>query len=238
MTDEKCGFFRTAIKITCPFHYEIILHRLSLDQVFILRLSPISMGPANRKQGKYSHMNVSIKQNEVQSFQDPPRIDIPKQISEPHDPTHEIFLCSSKTQLSELPKNLKQIMEDDADNYSQLEDEYMDSKGCEVYVNERDGEVSVCFQGHAKATDRENGHFEPNTGEELHYNFWEFESPEDMKIWTACILADAAQIKSSHLNEAVRSQQQYITFRVNKQLNSDAFVPPKRIPVKRKRDES
>ncbi|KAA6358522.1 MAG: hypothetical protein EZS28_045951 [Streblomastix strix] len=198
----------------------------------------MAMGPVNRKQGKYSRMSDSINQNEVQSQKDPPRIDIPKQISEPHEPNRETFHCSSKTQLSDLPKNLKQIMEDDADNYTQLEDEYMDSKGCEVYVDERDGEVSVRFRGQAKAIVRENGHFEPNSGEELLYNFWEFESPEDMKIWTACILADAAQIKSSHLNEAVRSQQQYATFRDNKQPNSDAFVSPKMIPVKRKRDES
>ncbi|KAA6399048.1 MAG: hypothetical protein EZS28_005429 [Streblomastix strix] len=113
----------------------------------------------------------------------------------------------------------------------------MDSKECEVYVNERDGEVSVRFRGQAKEIVGENGNFEPNTVEELHYNFWEFESPEDMKICSANILADAAQIKSSHLNEAIRSQQQYATFRDNKQPISDAFVPPKRIPVRLKRDE-
>ncbi|KAA6358011.1 MAG: hypothetical protein EZS28_046461, partial [Streblomastix strix] len=61
------------------------------------------------------------------NIHDPPRIDIPIQISEPHEPTQEIFHCSSKTQLSDPPKNLKQIMEDDADYYTQLEDEYMDS---------------------------------------------------------------------------------------------------------------
>ncbi|KAA6395095.1 MAG: hypothetical protein EZS28_009379 [Streblomastix strix] len=198
----------------------------------------MAMGPVIRKQGKYSRMSDLVKQNKVQSQKDPTRIDIPIQISEPHEPTQETFHCSSKTQLSDLPKNLKQIIEDDADNNTQLEDEYMDSKGCEVYVDERDGEVSVRFRGQAKAIVRENGHFEPNTGEELHYNFWEFESPEDMKIWTACIVADAAQIKSSHLNEAVRSQQQQATFWDNKQPNSDAFVPPKMITVKRKRDES
>ncbi|KAA6373505.1 MAG: hypothetical protein EZS28_030969, partial [Streblomastix strix] len=87
----------------------------------------MTMGPVNRKQGKYSRMSDSIKQNEVQSQQDPPRIDIPIQISEPHESTQEIFHCSSKTQLSDPPKNLKQIMEDDADYYTQLEDEYMDS---------------------------------------------------------------------------------------------------------------
>ncbi|KAA6354712.1 MAG: hypothetical protein EZS28_049761, partial [Streblomastix strix] len=76
------------------------------------------MGPVNRKQGKYSRMSNSITQNEVQSQKDPPHIDIPKQISDPHEPTQEIFHCSSKTQLSDLPKNLKQIMEDDADNYT------------------------------------------------------------------------------------------------------------------------
>ncbi|KAA6389117.1 MAG: hypothetical protein EZS28_015358 [Streblomastix strix] len=198
----------------------------------------MAKGPVNRKQGKYSRMGDTIKQNEVQSQKDPPRIDIPEQISEPHKLTQEIFHWSSKTQLSDLPKNLKQIMEDDADNYTQLENEFTYSKGCEVYVDERDGEVSVRFRGQAKTIVRKNGHFEPNTDEELHYNFWEVESPEDMKIWTACILADAAQIKSSHLNEAVLSQQQYATFRDNKRPNSDAFVPPKMIPVKRKRDKS
>ncbi|KAA6392569.1 MAG: hypothetical protein EZS28_011905 [Streblomastix strix] len=146
----------------------------------------MAMGPVNQKQGKYSSMSDSINRYSTDR---------------------------RKTQLSDLPKNLKQIMEDDADNYTQLEVKYMDSKGCEVYFDERDGEVSVRFRGQAKATVRENGHLEPNTDEGLHYNFWEFESPEEMKIWTACIPADAAKIKSSLLNEAM-------------------------IPVKRKRDES
>ncbi|KAA6365186.1 MAG: hypothetical protein EZS28_039287, partial [Streblomastix strix] len=143
----------------------------------------MAMIPINRKQGKYSHMSDSIKQNEVQSQNDPPRIDIPKQISEPHEPTKEIFHCSSKAQLSDFPKNLKQIMEDVADNNTQFEDDYVDSIGCDVFVDERDSEVSIRFRGQAKAIVRENGHFEPNTGEELHYNFWEFESPENMKLF-------------------------------------------------------
>ncbi|KAA6372677.1 MAG: hypothetical protein EZS28_031797 [Streblomastix strix] len=178
------------------------------------------MGPVNRKQGKYSRMCDSTKQNEVQSQKNPNYTDILKQISELQERTQEIFHCSSKTQTSDLPKNLKQIIEDNADKYTQLQDEYMNSKECEVYVDGKNGEVSVRFWGYAKAIFRENGHFEPNTGEELHNNFQKFESPEDMKIWTAYILADGAQIKSSNLNETVRSHQQYATFRDNKQSNS------------------
>ncbi|KAA6359879.1 MAG: hypothetical protein EZS28_044594 [Streblomastix strix] len=224
--------------VISPFHYEIIQLPLNLDYLLILRLQPMAMGPVNRKQSKYSRISDSTKQNEVQSQKDPNCTDILKQISELQEPTHEIFHGSSKTQPSDLPKNLKQIIEDNADYYTQLEDEYMDSKGCEVYVNEKDGEVSVRFWGQAKAIVKENGHFEPNTGEELHNNFWKFESPEDMKIGTAYMLADGAQIKSSNLNEAVRSHQQYATFKDNMQSNSDAFVLPKMIQVKRKRDKS
>ncbi|KAA6366085.1 MAG: hypothetical protein EZS28_038388, partial [Streblomastix strix] len=51
----------------------------------------MAMGPVNRKQGKYSRMSDLVKQNKVQSQKDPPRIDIPIQISEPHEPTQETF---------------------------------------------------------------------------------------------------------------------------------------------------
>ncbi|KAA6384548.1 MAG: hypothetical protein EZS28_019925 [Streblomastix strix] len=114
----------------------------------------------------------------------------------------------------------------------------MDSKPCEVYVDERDGEVSIRFRGQTKTIVKENGYLKPNIGEELYYKFQEFESQEDMNIWTACILAEAAQIKFSHLNEAVRSQKQYITFRGNKQPIGEAVVPLKIIPIKHKHYES
>ncbi|KAA6384231.1 MAG: hypothetical protein EZS28_020242 [Streblomastix strix] len=183
-------------------------------------------------------MSDSTKQNEVQSQKDPPRQDISNTIPEIHQSSSQIQKHSSKIQFPDLPSNIKDILSDDADNYIQLEDEYMESKSCEVFVDERDGEVSVRFRGQVKAIVRENGHFEPETKEELHYGFWEFESPEDMKIWTACILADAAQIKSSRLQDAVQSQSQNVTFRSQKQPVVDVFLPPKMIPVKRKRDES
>ncbi|KAA6380317.1 MAG: hypothetical protein EZS28_024157 [Streblomastix strix] len=183
-------------------------------------------------------MSDSTKQNEVQSQKDPPRIDVPKIIPETHGTNKDIQQCSSQTPFFSLHSNIKDILSDDADYYTQLEDEYMEMKGCEVFVDERDGEVSVRYRGQIKAIVKENGHFEPVTGQELQYSFWEFETPEDMKIWTACILADAAQIKSSRLSEVVQSQSQKVTFRSQVQPSSEAFIPPKMVPIKRKREES
>ncbi|KAA6404404.1 MAG: hypothetical protein EZS28_000063 [Streblomastix strix] len=148
--------------------------------------------------------------------------------------SRQILKQSSKIQFSDLSCNIKDGLSDDADNYTLLEDEYMQSKGCEAFVDEIDDDVSVRFHGQVKAILKENGHFEHETKEELHYSFWEFESQENMKIWTAYVLADAAQIKSSHLQNVVQSRLQSVIFRVQKQLVVDVFIPPKMIPMKRK----
>ncbi|KAA6378753.1 MAG: hypothetical protein EZS28_025720, partial [Streblomastix strix] len=166
-------------------------------------------------------MSDSTEQNEVQSQEDPPRQDISNTVPEIH-----------------LSKISLIFLSDDTDNYTQLDDEYMESKGCEIFVEERDHDVSVRFRGQVKAIVGETGHFQPETKEELHYGFWQFQSPEDMKIWTACILADVAYIKSSRLQDDVQLTSKSATFRSQTQPVFDVFVPPKIIPVKRKRDET
>ncbi|KAA6363483.1 MAG: hypothetical protein EZS28_040991 [Streblomastix strix] len=59
-----------------------------------------------------------------------------------------------------------------------------------------------------------------------------------MKIWAACILVDAAQIKSSRLSEVVQSQSQKVTFKSQGKPSIEAFIPSKMVSIKRKREES
>ncbi|KAA6360990.1 MAG: hypothetical protein EZS28_043483, partial [Streblomastix strix] len=180
-------------------------------------------------------MNDSTKYNEMQYQKDPPRQDISNTDPEIRQSSSQIQKHSSKIQFSDLHSNIKDFLSEDADNYIQLEDEYMESKDCEVFVDERDGEVLVRFRSQIKAIVRENGHFEPEIKEELHYCSREFEYPEDLMIWIAYILSNVAQIKSSRLQDAFQSQSQTVTFRSQKQPVVDVFLPPKMIPVKRKR---
>ncbi|KAA6400161.1 MAG: hypothetical protein EZS28_004309 [Streblomastix strix] len=102
-------------------------------------------------------------------------------------------------------------------SYIQLNDEYMDSKGCEIYVDERNGEVTVHFHGEVKAVVKENGIFEPGTDEILHCGFFDFEDDEKLGLCSACILADAAQLNQAQLESLIQSQSQNTAFRSQKQ---------------------
>jgi hypothetical protein len=112
---------------------------------------------------------------------------------------------TQKLQISKLPRNFRDVLNDDADNYTQLDDEYMDSKGCEVYVDERSGEVTVRFRGEVKAVVKENGLYAPDTGEILQCGFFEFEDDEELGLWSACVLADAAELKQAQLQSLIQS---------------------------------
>ncbi|KAA6396107.1 MAG: hypothetical protein EZS28_008371 [Streblomastix strix] len=124
---------------------------------------------------------------------------------------------TQKLQIPKLPGNFRDVLNDDADNYTQLDDEYMYSKGCEVYVDERSGEVTVRFRGEVKAIVKENGLYAPDTDEMLHYGFFEFEYDEKLGLWSAYKLAYAAELKHAQLQCLIQSQSQNVTFRSQKQ---------------------
>ncbi|KAA6364475.1 MAG: hypothetical protein EZS28_039998, partial [Streblomastix strix] len=120
---------------------------------------------------------------------------------------------------------------------SRLQDGNIEMKGYIVFVCERDGDVSIRYRGQIKAIVKMNEHFESVTGEEQNYNFYQFQSPEDMMIWNAFILTDAAQINSSSLSEVVQSSSQKVTFRSQQQHSNDVFIPPRMVPIKNVSDK-
>ncbi|KAA6362477.1 MAG: hypothetical protein EZS28_041997 [Streblomastix strix] len=119
-----------------------------MDYPFYCETVTYGNGSSQPKKGKYSYMSESTKLNEVQSQKDPQSQEILKILPETHE-----------------------VLSDDDDYESQLKDEYMVINCCEVFVSERDGEVSVRYYGQIKAIVKENAHFEPVTGLELHHNF-------------------------------------------------------------------
>ncbi|KAA6352819.1 MAG: hypothetical protein EZS28_051654 [Streblomastix strix] len=59
----------------------------------------------------------------------------------------------------------------------------MDLKCCEVYVDERNGEVTVRYSREFKAVVKKNGLFAPDTGELLRCSFFYFEDDEEFGPW-------------------------------------------------------
>ncbi|KAA6357588.1 MAG: hypothetical protein EZS28_046885, partial [Streblomastix strix] len=76
------------------------------------------------------------------------------------------------------------------DSYTRIDDDFMEDKGCEVYVSEQTGEVQVRFRGIPNTIVKKQGLFRIQTNVRQDYQFWEFESDEEMKLWVACIQAD------------------------------------------------
>ncbi|KAA6355538.1 MAG: hypothetical protein EZS28_048935, partial [Streblomastix strix] len=184
------------------------MHPLNLDYLLFMRLQPYTMGPINRKILIFTQLQKGV---------------LPQ---------------TQKLPISKLPTNFRDILNDDADNYIQLDDEYMDSKCCEVYVDERSGEVTVRFRGEVKAVVKENGLYAPDTGELLHFGFFEFEDNEELSLWSAYVLADAAELKQAQLQSLIQSFSQNVTFRSQKQPGKSNEPLSDMIVAKRKRDGS
>jgi hypothetical protein len=79
----------------------------------------------------------------------------------------------------------------------------MDGRGCDVYYDLKENQVLILYNGETRAVVREDGHFSPNTNRRLDAYFWGFDPPEDMTLWTACILAEAAYLRAKHLEKGV-----------------------------------
>ncbi|KAA6317499.1 MAG: hypothetical protein EZS28_055089 [Streblomastix strix] len=88
---------------------------------------------------------MSVDMNSKSSFQQqkPLHHNIPALIPETCQLQKGILSQTQKVQTSKFPKNSMDVLKDDADNYTQLDDEYMESKGSNVYVDERIREVQA-----------------------------------------------------------------------------------------------
>ncbi|KAA6385649.1 MAG: hypothetical protein EZS28_018826, partial [Streblomastix strix] len=162
-------------------------------------------------------MSVDLNSQSSSSQQEPHHHDIPVVISETSRLQKSVLSHTQKLQISKLPRDFKDVLNDDADNYTQLDDGLMESKGCEVYVDERSGEVTERFRGEVQAVVKENGLYAPDIGEILQCGFFEFEDDEELGILSACVLADAAELKQAQLQSLNQSQSQNMTFRSKKQ---------------------
>ncbi|KAA6375809.1 MAG: hypothetical protein EZS28_028662 [Streblomastix strix] len=162
-------------------------------------------------------MSVDLNSQSSSSQQEPPHHDIPAVIPETSQLQKGVLSQTQKLQNTKLPRNFRDVLNDNADYYTQLDDEQIDSKGCEVHVDERCEDVSVRFRGEVKAVVKENGLYAPDTGEMLQFGFFEFEDDEELGHWSACVLADAAELKQAQLQSLIQSQSLNATFRSQKQ---------------------
>ncbi|KAA6385957.1 MAG: hypothetical protein EZS28_018514 [Streblomastix strix] len=98
----------------------------------------------------------------------------------------------------------------DLSKYKVIEDEFMEEQGYKVYWNELTGQVHIFRRGKFLAIAKEDGIFQAHTDFRLDANFWDFESKEDMALWNAAILAEAAvaraEIKRKRESEARQEQ--------------------------------
>jgi hypothetical protein len=76
--------------------------------------------------------------------------------------------------------------------YKVIEDDFMEEQGCKVYWNEQTGQVHIFRRGKFLAIAKEDGIFQAHTDVRLDADFWDFDSKEDMALWNAAILAEAA----------------------------------------------
>ncbi|KAA6368142.1 MAG: hypothetical protein EZS28_036331 [Streblomastix strix] len=114
----------------------------------------------------------------------------------------------------------------------------MDLKCCEVYVDERNGEVTVSYRREFKAVVKKNGLFAPKTVEILHCSFFDFEDDEELSLWSAYIQTDAADLKQAQLQNLIQYKSQNTTFWSQKQRAKGARLMNNMIAAKRRRDSS
>ncbi|KAA6387214.1 MAG: hypothetical protein EZS28_017257 [Streblomastix strix] len=183
-------------------------------------------------------MSIDLNSQSSASQQETPHHDIPALISETSQLQKGVLSQTQKLQITKLPRNFRDVLNDNADYYTQLDDEFMDSKGCEVYVDERSGEVTVRFRGEVKAVVKENGLFASDTGEMLQFGFFECEEDEELGLWSACVQADAAELKQAQLQSLIQSQSQNATFRSQKQPIKVIEPLNSMVSAKRKQDGS
>ncbi|KAA6401466.1 MAG: hypothetical protein EZS28_003000 [Streblomastix strix] len=124
------------------------------------------------------------------------------------------------------------------ETFTRIEDDFMEEKGCEVYVGEQTGEVQVRFRGLVKAVVKEQGLFRAHNNERQDAQYWEFQSEEELRLWVACILTDAASVKNERLQTTIRASHAKIrTFRDTEPEHAIPTELQQMRPVMRKRED-
>jgi hypothetical protein len=67
------------------------------------------------------------------------------------------------------------------------------------------------YNGKTKAVVSEAGHTDPETNRRIEADFWGFDPPEDMELWTACILAEAARMRALRLQQGILKAKPSVT---------------------------
>jgi hypothetical protein len=91
----------------------------------------------------------------------------------------------------------------DEDRYIHIEDDFMSGHSCDVYFDTKENLVKIIYNGKVRAVVKEDGHFNPSNNHRLDADFWGFDPPEDMALWTACILAEVALLKAKRTENQV-----------------------------------
>ncbi|KAA6361457.1 MAG: hypothetical protein EZS28_043016 [Streblomastix strix] len=103
-------------------------------------------------------------------------------------------------------------------------------------MDRQSNDIQILFRGEIKAVVNERGHFDPKSGLSLDADYWGFDPPEDMDLWTACIIAEAAIAKANRLQYGLNKQKsarQVIQTNDNTHTVNRAVIPL--IPAIRKR---
>ncbi|KAA6371669.1 MAG: hypothetical protein EZS28_032802, partial [Streblomastix strix] len=108
----------------------------------------------------------------------------------------------------------------DMSKYKVIEDDFMEEQGCKFL-----------------AIAKEDGIFQAHTDFRLDADFWDFESKEDMALWNAAILAEAAVARAESLKNKVRKVHSQLAAESQSTSSSSQINPVTPMqPVKRKRD--
>ncbi|KAA6366627.1 MAG: hypothetical protein EZS28_037847 [Streblomastix strix] len=92
----------------------------------------------------------------------------------------------------------------DLSKYKVIEDDFMEEQGCKVYQNELTEQVHIFRRGKFLAIVKDDGNFQAHTDARLDADFWDFESKEDMALWNAAILAEAAVARAENLKNKMK----------------------------------
>ncbi|KAA6353330.1 MAG: hypothetical protein EZS28_051143, partial [Streblomastix strix] len=153
-------------------------------------------------------------------------------------PTTGISSQSSKDapwpQLNDIPPSQGL----DMGRYIVISDDFMNEQDCQVYLDRQSNDIKIRLRGELKAVVNERGHFDPKFGLRLDADYWGFDPPEDMDLWTACIIAEAAIAKANRQQDGLNKQKsarQVIQTNDNTPTVNRAVIPL--IPAIRKRGD-
>ncbi|KAA6370041.1 MAG: hypothetical protein EZS28_034432, partial [Streblomastix strix] len=173
-------------------------------------------GPVKQKSTKNSRIDERDSLSFSQLSRDGPDKEFRTQSSSSNESVPAVVPITIKDSNPESRTGTQLSLSRNYETFTRIEDDFMEEKGCEVYLGEQTSEVQVRFRGLVKAVVKEQGLFGPHNNERHDAQYWEFQSEEELKLLLACILADASLIKNDRLQTIIRASQANIhTFRDN-----------------------